>query len=138
MPMHTIILYEQLIKWENSLLNYEQKSVVITFSTQLEELECQYLDSSNLLMVLSFFDPEIIPPHMITEGAEGSAENLRINITSGAVDESATMAELESLISMIRSPIQFQQAIQQLHRILLVGYKSTKIAPALRIHDLIQ
>jgi tetratricopeptide (TPR) repeat protein len=138
MQMHTIISYEQLINWENSLSNYEQKSVAITFSTQLEELERQYPDSSNLLMVLSFFDPESIPLHMITEGAEGSAEDLGINITSDAVDASATMAELESLISMIRSPVQFQQAIQQLHRLSLVGYESTKITPALRIHDLIQ
>jgi hypothetical protein len=49
---------------------YEQKSATADFTTQLEELEHQYPNFSNLLKVLSFFDPESTPLHMIVKGAE--------------------------------------------------------------------
>jgi len=62
---------EKLISWENNLSYYEQKSVAVMFSTQLEELERQSPDVSNLSKVLSFFDPESIPLSMIIKGAEG-------------------------------------------------------------------
>jgi tetratricopeptide (TPR) repeat protein len=61
-----------LIRWENNFSGYEQKSVAVTFGTQLEELEHQSPNFGNLLKVLSFLDPESIPLNMITEGAESS------------------------------------------------------------------
>jgi hypothetical protein len=61
----------KLISWENNLSYYEQKSVTVTFSTKLEELERQLPDVSNLSKVLSFFDLESIPLSMIIKGAEG-------------------------------------------------------------------
>lgn len=61
----------ELIRWENDLSYHEQKSVAVTFSTQLEELDHQSPDASTISKVLSFFDPESIPLSMITEGAEG-------------------------------------------------------------------
>ena len=59
-----------MISWENNLSGYEQQSVAVTFATQLEELQRQSPDFSNLLKVLSFLDPERIPLNMITKGAE--------------------------------------------------------------------
>jgi hypothetical protein len=69
-----------LISWENNLSGYEQKSVAVTFTTQLEELEGLSPDFSNLFKVLSFFDPESIPLKIITEGAE--ALQLRSAVSS--------------------------------------------------------
>jgi len=58
-----------MISWENDLSSYEQKSVAATFSAQLEGLELHSPNASNLLKVLSFFDPENIPLKMIIDGA---------------------------------------------------------------------
>ena len=51
----------KLINWENSLSEYEHKSVAATFTCQLEALERQRPGASHLLGVLGFFDPESIP-----------------------------------------------------------------------------
>jgi tetratricopeptide (TPR) repeat protein len=160
---------------ENNLSNYEQKSVAVTFGSQLKELESQSPDCSNLLRVISFFDPEGIPLDMITEGVEGlrlhSASNSRSSditlklkpmqsilhkletklqlrrakptiTTQVSTDEQINRPimdpQLESLIALMSSPVQLQQAIRYLRQLSLVGYKSTEDTSALRIHDLIQ
>jgi tetratricopeptide (TPR) repeat protein len=162
----------QLMGLENNLSNYEQKSVAVTFGSQLKELESRSPDCNNLLRVLSFFDPEGIPLDMISEGVEGlrlrpamNSESSDITpksksmqsilhklemklqrrrvkptvLTEGSTHKPVnTSPELESLISLMRSPVQLQQAIQYLRQLSLVGYKSIEDTSALRIHDLIQ
>lgn len=154
---------------ENNLSNYEQKSVAVTFGSQLKELESRSPDCNNLLRVLSFFDPEGIPLDMISEGVGGlrllNSESSDITpksksmqsilhkletklqrrrvkptaLTEGSTHKPVnTSPELESLIALMRSPVQLQQAIQYLRQLSLVGYKSIEDTSALRIHDLIQ
>ena len=65
-----VFRFGKLISWENILSSYEQKSIAITFTIQLEKLEHQFSDASNLLKVLSFFYPESIPVKIIVDGAE--------------------------------------------------------------------
>lgn len=133
----------KLIRWENKLSNYEQKSIAATFATQLEKLKSQSPDFSNLLTVLSFFDPESIPLHIIIKGAEelrsqsASSSNLPGTIPingSTRIDS----AQLEALTTLICSPVGFHEAILQLQRLCLVGYCRKSDTSVLRIHDLIQ
>jgi tetratricopeptide (TPR) repeat protein len=127
-----------LIKWENNLSGYEQKSVAVTFGTQLEELERQSPDFGNLLKVLSFLDPESIPLNMITEGAEASQLQSASSSNVTATSLPFVNVKPEPLIDLVRSPVQLQQAIQHLHSQSLVGYESNGDEFVLRIHDLIQ
>ena len=60
----------QIIKWENDLSSYEQKSVAATFNLQFNELSRRSPDTSNLLKILSFLDPESICVDVITGGIE--------------------------------------------------------------------
>lgn len=55
------------------------------------------------------------------------------------MDDSRNVSpKLQSLVSLIRSPVQLQEAIQQLQNLSLVRYELNIDSPALRIHDLIQ
>ena len=128
----------KLISWKNELSNYEQKSVAVTFATQLEELDRQSHACSSLLKILSFFDPESIPLNMITDGAEF----LKFPKCPLPSDGTAPL-NLEPAIALMCSPVQFQQAIQQLHHLSLIGYNPITNAlststPVLHIHDLVQ
>jgi tetratricopeptide (TPR) repeat protein len=131
----------KLMSWENDLSNYEQKSVAVAFTILFEELEHRYPDSSNLLKVLSFLDPEHIPLKMINDGADklqlqSPSEPSHLDITSHEpkfsqsllhkfktrwhrrkgqpMDPSIITPQLGSFIALIRAPVQLQWAIQQL------------------------
>ena len=67
----------KLISWENSLSEYEHKSVAATFACQLEDLDRQCPDASHFLRVLAFLDPESIPLEMLTTGAKLVSESRR-------------------------------------------------------------
>jgi hypothetical protein len=130
----------KLISWKNELSNYEQKSVAVTFSTQLEELDRQSRACSSLLKILSFLDPESIPLNIITDGADDLRSSINLTLSNGLISQN-----LESAIALLRSPVQFQQAIQQLRDLSLIGYESMTGASVsntstsvLRIHDLVQ
>src|SRR5215472_7965054 len=58
-----------MISWQNSLSEYEHKSVAATFESQLEDLEQKYPDASNLLKMLAYFDPESIPLDLLITSA---------------------------------------------------------------------
>lgn len=139
--MLTVWGFGKLISWQNNLSTYERKSVAATFSTQLEELERQSPHSSNLLKVLSFFDPESIPLEIIAEEVGDLVLECASDF-SGTADDIAirqgATSEAESLIALMRSPVQLQLAIQQLIDLSLTDYQDTKVASTLRIHDLIQ
>lgn len=59
-----------MISWENNLSRFEEKSIVVLFSSTLGNLERQFPDICSLLQVLSFFDPESITMEMIVGGAQ--------------------------------------------------------------------
>ena len=59
----------EVLSWDNHLSNYEQRSVMITFSSKLDELAAASPVNSLLLQMLSLFDPESIALDMIKQGA---------------------------------------------------------------------
>lgn len=59
----------EVLSWDNHLSKYEQRSVMITFSSKLDELASACPLKSLLLQMLSFFDPESIELDMIKQGA---------------------------------------------------------------------
>ena len=59
----------EVLSWDNRLSNYEQRSVMITFSSKLDELAAASPVISLLLQMLSLFDPESIALDMIKQGA---------------------------------------------------------------------
>ena len=58
-----------VLSWGNHLSNYEQRSVMITFSSKLDELAAASPVNSLLLQMLSLFDPESIALVMIKQGS---------------------------------------------------------------------
>ena len=59
----------EVLGWDNNLSKYEQRSVMITFSSKLDELAAASPVNSLLLQMLSLFDPESIALNMIKQGA---------------------------------------------------------------------
>ena len=139
----TICEHGKLINWKNDLSYYEQKSIAVTFGSQLEALESKCPDYSNFFKVLSFFDPERISLSMITEGVEELKLRSESHTGSSFIfspeghADGATDKLLKSLIALILSPGAFYQAIQQLQCQSLVGY-STRGTHILHIHDAIK
>jgi hypothetical protein len=151
---------------------YKEKSVAVTFATQLEELEHLSPGFSNFLKVLSFLDPEGIPLNMITDGAEvlqlqsvsdSAPSNVipptskpklsllhklkmrfcqqrgqPVGLTAVPTDPMShalsmmTLPKSQSLITLMQSSVQLQQAIQQLQHLSLIGYESTIDTATLR------
>ena len=135
-----------MIDWQNDPLPYEQKSVALIFNTQLDELERRYPVVSDLLKVLSCLDPERIPRDMIAVGAEvlqswstSNVNSLCICPLDGEVNnKSAISSKLTPLIALIRSPMKFHLAIQQLQRLSQIHYESNVDTFVLGIHDLVR
>ncbi|KAF7977077.1 hypothetical protein HWV62_4878, partial [Athelia sp. TMB] len=61
---------KNVIHWENTLSNYEKRSVIAAFSIPLQNLRQVSLATSNLFNVLAHFDPESIPLNIIARGAQ--------------------------------------------------------------------
>ena len=59
----------EVLSWDNHLSKYEQRSVMITFSSKLDELAAASPGNSLLLQMLSLFDPESIALDIIRQGA---------------------------------------------------------------------
>ena len=131
--MLTVGRLGKLMSWKNSLSSHEQKSFVVTFATILRELDHRSPDSSSLLKVISFFDQESISLHMINEGAEQfrSAPDSRSSSIT-------TPPELQSLVTLLCSPVLLQQAIEPLLLQSLVRCESTQGTSILHMHDSIQ
>jgi hypothetical protein len=150
----------KMIGWDKHLWSYEQKSVAATFSCQLDDLEEHYPGTSNLLRLLSFFDPESIPVNMIVLGAgslplsqgplhtESSASATTLTVMrhlgsllrkfSAKSQESMASLEMKTLLALILSPIERQDAIMQLQNCSLIKHLRGADASTLRIHDLIR
>ena len=58
-----------IMSWDNQLSTYEQRSVMTTFSSTLDELAKDSPVANLLLQTLSFFDPESIALDTIVDGA---------------------------------------------------------------------
>src|ERR1700741_4813757 len=92
------------MSWKHTLSDYEHKSVVATFTSQLEDLDQQCPDAIKLLRVMAFFDPESIPLEMLIAGAKALVEPQQPTQSSFAA----------SLLALIQSPIACRNAITQL------------------------
>ncbi|KZP10457.1 TPR-like protein [Athelia psychrophila] len=131
----------QIISWENDLSSYEQKSVAATFISQLKELKKRSPVASTLLKVLSFLDPERIPVRMLIDAAGDTAgDKTPEDVLAAKFDVSNTevSSALDSLMAIMRSPVQMQHAIQELQNMSLVRLKTRSGSSILRIHDLLQ
>jgi tetratricopeptide (TPR) repeat protein len=162
-----VYVLRQIMSWENQMATYEEKSVTATFMTQLDDLERQSPDASNLLKILSFFDPESITLTMITQGAEALSRSLAPS-TATSSDRVATPSDgfvfgkfifllrrtkpkrpelmdtvdhpqlqLKSLLHLILSPVHLQDAIMQLQNRSLINHIRIADTSVLRIHDLV-
>jgi len=127
----------QAIRWESDLSFYEERSVAATFSRQFEKLNEESGDLSNLLKLLSFFDPETIPVRMIIDGAK---EWLRVQNELPTFKDSLSpvSSQFHSLTILITSPIKFQTALQKLQSLSLVERRSDGRNSSLWMHDLIE
>jgi tetratricopeptide (TPR) repeat protein len=147
-----IVLPLKVVRWENHLWSYEQKSVAATFACQLDDLEQHRSESSSLLRLLSYFDPESIPVDMIVLGAE-SLSSLQAPSNPSATtalgylfsplrkittrpQEVMGSPKLKTLLALIRSPIELQDAIMQLQNRSLIKHLRAADKSILRIHDL--
>jgi Tetratricopeptide repeat len=120
-----------VISWENDLSTYEQKSVAATFASQLDGLERQCPNASNLLKVFSFFDPESIPLDMITQGAQVLSKKI-----AQKPQHKSSQPQLKKLLTLILSPVELHNAITRLQNWSLVKHQRSIETSVLRIHDL--
>ncbi|KZP23869.1 TPR-like protein [Athelia psychrophila] len=68
---------EEIIGWDNSLSTYEEKSILVTVTVQLQRLGEIDPHLLKLLQLLSFFDPESIPLDIVVLGAGRVGRRLR-------------------------------------------------------------
>jgi tetratricopeptide (TPR) repeat protein len=128
----TLIIRLKVMSWENKLSNYEVKSVAATFTSQLEDLACRSPDSSNLLKLLSFLDPESISLDMILQGAEAFSSPHQIT------NNLLMSSDITSLVGLIRSPVGLPSAITQLQNRSLVKRQDGRTTSTLYMHDLVR
>jgi hypothetical protein len=91
--------FRKVIGWEHTLSDYEHKSVASTFTSQLQDLDRHHPDTSKLLRILAFFDPESIPLEMLITG---------VNVIVEAREPPTRSALTASLLALIHSPISRQ------------------------------
>jgi tetratricopeptide (TPR) repeat protein len=147
-----------MIGWDKHLWSYEQKSVSATFACQLDDLEEHCPSTSSFLRLLSFFDPESIPVDMIVLGARslplsqgplsttqsayattstvlGNLDSLLRKFTA-KTEESMTSTKLKTLVALILSHNERQDAMMQLQNRSLIKHLRGADISTLRIHDL--
>src|SRR5438477_9720191 len=122
-----VIIGLQMTKWENDLSVYQEKSIAATFTIQLDNLQRQFPDVSNLLKVLAYFDPEHIPLDMLITGARVLSNSQR-----------QMSAEMSSLLALLQSPMGLPNAIAQLQNRSLTSQQHTGQSSSLWIHNLTQ
>src|SRR5438876_72963 len=156
-----------MMKWENNLSTYQEKSVAATFTYQLDDLQHHFPDVSNLLKVLAYFDPEGIPLDMLITGARvllmwqldsvGPSSQRTISFVGkvknkllrsykrkgkGRADDTSSVhamsAEMLSLLTLIQSPTGLPNAIAQLQNRSLTKQQGSGQSSSLWMHDLTQ
>jgi tetratricopeptide (TPR) repeat protein len=150
----------QVLEWENDLTPYEERSIVATFAKQFDQLKKESRDVSNLMKLLSFFDPENIPVEMIVNGAKvwlsqhpqstifppipNTTGSTQFQTNShgpaeGIVDNVSHVShEFRPLATLIVSSSRLKMAVQKLQNLSLVERRSNDGKSALWIHDLTQ
>ncbi|KAF7986440.1 hypothetical protein HWV62_31197 [Athelia sp. TMB] len=142
---------KNVIHWENTLSNYEKRSVIAAFSVPLQNLRQVSLATSNLFNVLAHFDPESIPLNIIVHGAQVcrgrladkhkpsqssiSDHNDHSKCAPNAASHSTSM--LETVIDLICSKDSLREAMNRFEECSL-AQPSFGDNPSLHIHDLIQ
>jgi hypothetical protein len=143
-----------MIGWDKHLWSYEQKFVAVTFAYQLDDLEEHCPGTSSFLRLLSFFDPESIPVDMIvldagtlplSQGPLNTASSAAATTSTvlGALlrklaektQGSMTSPKLKTLLHLILSPNEWQDAIMQLQNRSLIKHLHGADVSTLRIHD---
>jgi tetratricopeptide (TPR) repeat protein len=150
-----------MIEWKSDLATDQQRSVLATFDTLLDQLERDFPETYDILRVLSFLDPEDVPLAMLTDGAQilssppdqppGNSKRESSIITRIAkwtsIQRSSQrrsrnytrepLPELHSLTSLILSPTAFPKARQKLQSLSLIEL-SRDGQSSLRMHDLVR
>jgi tetratricopeptide (TPR) repeat protein len=154
----------QMIEWKSDLATDQQRSVVTTFNTLLDQLERDFPEAYIVLRALSFIDPEDIPLTMLTDGARMADQPLpwssqressliaRItkwthirrssrhhsqNNSDNPSDPAHPPPGLRSLVSVILSPTALPKALHKLQSVSLVEPLSRDGQSSLRMHDLV-
>ncbi|KAF7965716.1 hypothetical protein HWV62_42185 [Athelia sp. TMB] len=87
---------KNVIHWENTLSNYEKRSVIAAFSIPLQNLRQASLVTSNLFNVLAHFDPESIPLDIIAHGAQVCRVRLTDEVISSVPKPSGRLRMMEN------------------------------------------
>jgi tetratricopeptide (TPR) repeat protein len=90
----TIDGHYQMIEWESDLASDQQRSVVATFHSLLDQLERDFPQSYDILRFLSFLDPEYIPLAILTDGAQESLPRLDQPLPGNSKPESSMFARM--------------------------------------------
>jgi tetratricopeptide (TPR) repeat protein len=155
-----------MIEWESDLATDQQRSVVATFDTLLDQLGREIPESYYILIVLSFVDPEDIPLAMLKDGARmasllldksslGNSPRESRTITriteqphnqrssqhhsqnTGRSSSPTNLPELRALVPLILSPTAFPKARHKLQSLSLAEPLSRDGQSSLRVHDLV-
>ena len=156
------------MSWENDLSSYQEKSIAATFVCQLRDLEIQCQDASSLLKMLAYLDHESISLDMLRAGAAAISElPSPISLSTASVshktppllqivknkfqrmrkgnqqadplDRTPIVApKMKSLLELILSPNNLQNAITQLQNRSLVKRRQSNGYSSLWMHDLVQ
>ncbi|KAF7986450.1 hypothetical protein HWV62_31217 [Athelia sp. TMB] len=76
--------HSKIMAWENTLGNYEKKSVLAAFNIPLQNLRQVSPNACDLFIVLAYFDPESIPLDILARGAEIARSRLAKRPSSSA------------------------------------------------------
>jgi tetratricopeptide (TPR) repeat protein len=145
----------QMVEWESDLATDQQRSLVATFDTLLDQLERDFPKAYDVLRILSFLDPENMPLEMLKNAARIATSRLDQLLPGDSQRESRMstpsphrsrndssslshqLLELASLVSVILSPTAFPKALHKLQSISLVEFLSRDGESSLRMHDLV-
>ena len=100
--------FTKLMKWENDLSSYQEKSIAATFICQLQDLESQFPDAANLLKILANLDPENIPVDILQTAAAAISKS-HMSTPPTSLDELSLIHRINSLIRRIKIKLQGMQ-----------------------------
>jgi hypothetical protein len=107
--------------WENDLSSYQEKSIVTTFVCQLQDLERQFQDASNLLKFLAYLYPESISLDMLQIAEALFNEMLRCQEDQFGSHDCRTFWTMHQLACIYREQRRREETEKLLTRIFLGG-----------------
>ncbi|KAL6713032.1 hypothetical protein ACLMJK_009428 [Lecanora helva] len=170
-PQEVLNIYKsdeisEILSWENDLSQYEEKSVVATFTPALNKIQQSVPDALILLRIFCFCDPENIPISIFEQGCDVlHQEDRHRSLQEQAINQSKAVNglrrswkrahralrwksrqdpveieknyELESVIDLFRSHVHLSKAIQAVQRLSLAAQALEETDRIIRIHDLV-